>query len=218
MAIMKRRKKYFFSVEGQTEKWYLEKLQSMINTSQESKYIVNFECPVQKNPVKRAKTAIITGKVNIYHIFDYESSDAIHQKEFINTLDMMKNASKMGKQIKYRLGYSNLTFELWMILHKTDFSTHLSDRKQYLQYINRAYNEKFENLPQYKQEDNFKRILNQLTIHNVKDAVKRAKFIMRKNSEDGNILRKYKGYEYFEENPSLSVWEVIDQILIDCNL
>jgi hypothetical protein len=41
---------------------------------------------------------------------------------------------------------------------------------------------------------------------------------MRKNSEDGNILRKYKGYEYFEENPSLSVWEVIDQILIDCNL
>ncbi|WP_286983042.1 RloB domain-containing protein [Pseudothermotoga sp.] len=215
---MKRRKKYFFSVEGQTEKWYLDKLQSMINTSQESKYIVNFECPVQKNPVKRAKTAIITGKVNIYHIFDYESSDAIHQKEFINTLDMMKNASKMGKQIKYRLGYSNLTFELWMILHKTDFSTHLSDRKQYLQYINRAYNEKFENLPQYKQEDNFKRILNQLTIHNVKDAVKRAKFIMRKNSEDGNILRKYKGYEYFEENPSLSVWEVIDQILIDCNL
>ncbi|HBJ81969.1 MAG TPA: abortive phage infection protein [Pseudothermotoga sp.] len=216
--MMKRRKKYFFSVEGQTEKWYLDKLQSMINTSQESKYIVNFECPVQKNPVKRAKTAIITGKVNIYHIFDYESSDAIHQKEFINTLDMMKNASKMGKQIKYRLGYSNLTFELWMILHKTDFSTHLSDRKQYLQYINRAYNEKFENLPQYKQEDNFKRILNQLTIHNVKDAVKRAKFIMRKNSEDGNILRKYKGYEYFEENPSLSVWEVIDQILIDCNL
>lgn len=218
MAIMKRRKKYYFSVEGQTEKWYLEKLQLMINTSQESKYIVNFDCPVQKNPEKRAKTAIITEKVNIYHIFDYESNDSIHKQEFINTLNMMKKANEMGKQIKYRLGYSNLTFELWMILHKTDFSTHLSDRKQYLQYINRAYNEKFENLPQYKQEDNFKRILNQLTIQNVKDAIKRAKVIMKRNTEDGCVLREYKGYKYFEENPSLSVWEVIDQILSDCNL
>lgn len=32
----------------------------------------------------------------------------------------MKAAQNSGKDIKYQLGYSNFTFELWIIVHKTD--------------------------------------------------------------------------------------------------
>lgn len=32
----------------------------------------------------------------------------------------MESAQNLGKSIKYKLGYSNFTFELWMILHKND--------------------------------------------------------------------------------------------------
>ena len=62
--------------------------------------------------------------------------------------------AKSQKKIKYALGYSNFTFELWMILHKRDCNGSLTDRRQYLNPINQAFGEKFENLDQYKHEDN----------------------------------------------------------------
>lgn len=35
--------KYFFSVEGQTEKWYLERLENLINNNNNSKYNVTID-------------------------------------------------------------------------------------------------------------------------------------------------------------------------------
>ena len=130
----------------------------------------------------------------------------------------MKEAQNTGKNIKYNLGYSNFTFELWMILHKADCNGSLMHRRQYLMPLNRAYGENFENLDQYKHENNFKRVLSKLTLDNVRQAVRRAKVIMRKNEEMGYRLQEYKGYRYYKENPSLSLWEQIERILRDCKV
>ena len=73
-------KKYYFSVEGKTEKWYLDWLQNAINTANTATYKVVFDSKVEKN-------------------------------------------------ITYKLGYSNFTFELWMILHKQDCNTCFDNRK-----------------------------------------------------------------------------------------
>ena len=54
-----------------------------------------------------------------------ESEEPIHQDQFYKTLKRMKEAQNLGRQIKYQLGYSNFTFELWIILHKIDFNTPL---------------------------------------------------------------------------------------------
>lgn len=70
----------------------------------------------------------------------------------------------------------------------------------------------------YKHENNFKKCLAQLTIEDVLDAVKRSKDIMNQNLKKGYILQEYRGFTYYRENPSLSVWEVVEKILIDCNL
>lgn len=130
----------------------------------------------------------------------------------------MKEAQNLGRQIKYQLGYSNFTFELWIILHKIDFNTPLNHRSQYFSFINRAYEEQFSNLDDYKRENNFKQVLKKLTIYDVKEAIKRAKDIMNKNKENGYNLENYKGYKFYKENPSLSIWEIIEKILYECGL
>lgn len=120
-----------------------------------------------------------------------------HVNQFRSLLDRMKQVQSSGKTIKYQLGYSNFTFELWMVLHKADCGGSLSDRNQYLSHINRANNEQFESLVQYKQENNFSKILSKLTLDDVKQAILRSKAIMQRNEENGYTLQRYKGYSYY---------------------
>lgn len=113
--IRKEIKKYYFSVEGETEKWYLKWLEDKINEIEKSSYKVKFDIKVQKNPKKRAKQLSVIGKLNIFHMMDFEELN--NEKSFQDTLTKMKEAEKI-KSIKYILGYSNYTFDLWIILHK----------------------------------------------------------------------------------------------------
>lgn len=218
MAKRKETKKYYFTVEGETESWYLKWLQDLVNSTEESLYTISIDCQVQKNPVKRAKSLVVTEKTEIWHISDYESDEPIHVKQFRETMDNLKKAMGIGKQIKYQFGYSNLTFDLWMILHKTNCNGTFAHRKNYIDAVNRAYGEHFENMDEYKHESNFKRCLNQLKLENVIDAINRAKSIMQRNKDNGYVLHEYKGYRYYKENPSLAIWKAIEKILADCGL
>ncbi len=132
-------------------------------------------------------------------------------------MDQLKEAKKL-KKIQYNLGYSNFTFELWMVLHKRELSSPLTNRSQYISSINSAFNERFEDLHQYKHEVNFKRCLKKLTLDEVKDAVNRAKDIMDRKADIGQIPKRYKGFSYYSENPALSIGEVIGEILCDCGI
>ena len=189
-----------------------------INNTEESVCKVSIDCPVKKNPLKHAKSLTVTRKIEIYHFFDYESDEPIHVQGFQDAMDNMKKAEQLGKQIKYKSGYSNFTFDLWILLHMADCNTSYAHRKQYITLINRAFGERFENMDEYKHEDNFKRCLSKMNLVNVIDAIKRARNIMQRNQENGYTLLQYKGYRYYKENPSLSAWEAIEKILSDCKL
>lgn len=218
MAVRKLNKKYYFSVEGETEYWYLKWLQDLINKTEEATYRISIDCPVRKNPLKHAKSLTITRKTEIYHFFDYESDEEIHERRFRDAMDSMKKAQSLGKQIVYKSGYSNFTFDLWIILHRVDCNRAYVHRKQYITAINSAFNEKFQDMREFKEEDNFKRCLKRLELSNVNDAIKRAKNIMKRNEDSGYVLHHYKGYKYYKENPSLTAWEAIEKILTDCEL
>lgn len=209
---------YYFSVEGETEKWYLDWLQNLINATPEATCMVKLDSKIQKDPLKRVKGMTILGKTQITHVFDRESEEPKHTEPFATTLERMKQAQQLGKNIKYSLGYSNFTFELWIILHKADCNDTKSHRRQYLAPLNAAFDETFENLDQYKHEDHFKRTLAQLTLDDVRAAVRRAERIMQRNQENGYVLQKQHGYSFYRENPSLSLWESIKKILVDCGL
>ena len=149
--------------------------------------------------------------------FHVESDEDVHTEQFIETMDKMKEAQR-NKQVKYFFGYSNLAFDLWIVLHKSNCNGPKSHRRQYLSDINRAYDEQFENMHQYKHEDNFKRCLSKLTLGDVKDAVQRAKNIMKTLKDNQAHPRQYKGFEYYTENPSLEIWRIVEKILIACKL
>lgn len=212
-------KQYVFTVEGETEQWYLTRLQNMINSNESSLYKVNIISKVQQNPRKYAKTVNPLSTPSVTHLCDYESNEAEHKSKFQNILSELHTAnSTIGRKFKYSLGYCNFTFELWMILHKQDCNGRMTNRNQYLKYINTAYGEAFENLDKYKSEANLKRCLSKLTLNDVCSAINRAKHITDIKTENGELPVRYKGFSYYTENPALTIWESIEKILNDCGI
>ncbi len=125
--------------------------------------------------------------------------------------------AKKQKNIKYHLGYSNFTFELWIILHRKDCFGPFTDRKQYLSSIQQCFHEKFEDLDHYKNEAAFKRCLSKLTLDDVRSALRRAEKITKNNIENKKLI-KISGYSYYYENPALSINEVVKKILMECGI
>jgi len=82
MPQMKTTQKYYFSVEGETEKWYLDWLQEKINNEPTAKYKISIDSKIQKSPLKRAKSMNVLSKVEITHLFDYESNEEVHTTQF----------------------------------------------------------------------------------------------------------------------------------------
>ena len=209
--------KYYFSVEGETEKLYLEHLAALINQSDKSicKVVFNTKVCTPSSFVKRVS---FLQNIKINHLFDVESTEPEYEKRFKNTLDNMKLAETSGKAVQYFPGYTNLTFELWMILHKVDCNGSVSDRKNYLVGINKAFNLSYQGLKEYKEEKHFKQVLNQISLVDVKEAVRRADIIMRENKKRGYKPNNYLNYSWYSENPSTEVGNVIGNILSNCGL
>lgn len=211
--------KYYLSVEGETEKWYFEHLQMLINNKEELSYTVKFDIKINKSIISRAKSISAPYKVKVFHICDYESNDESHRIQFDNILNELRNVKKINRNINYKLGYNNFSFELWIILHKGKCAKHFSHRRQYLEKINEFYGENFESLTSYKEERNFNKILNQITLDDVIQAVKNGKEIRDINIKDSSQnYRKNGNFEYYTENPDMTIYECVGQVLSECGL
>lgn len=217
MADRKYTKKYVFTVEGETEQWYLYWLRDQINGCAHAAYHIQIIAPVQQNPWSYAKTVSAKTTPKITHLCDRESSDREHVQKFEGVLASLSRTRK-EKRISCALGYSNYSFELWLLLHKINCSGPLTSRAQYLARINQAFGERFESMAKYKEETNFKRCLKKLTLADVRDAIRRAQAIMAQNQADGKRELEYGGFRYYPDNPSLTVQDAVEEILRDCKL
>lgn len=187
-----------------------------INNHPDSKLKVQFDIKVEKNPLKYAKRINTLSKVQAVHVFDYE--EARNEHAFKTTLDYMKEAESKTRKVKYQLAYTNFCFELWIILHKRRFETSIPNKNGYLSTLNSVYNQSFESLLQYKHKDNFEKILNKLSIEDVKTAISNAYHLDSKNSENGNPLITHRNYKYYRNNPALNIHEHIEKIFKDVGL
>ncbi len=186
-------KKYVLTVEGETEQWYFLWLRDQINQIESRKYNASIIPKVQQSPRRFYKGTNSKVTPEAIHICDIESTDKSHIDKFEGVLKEMAEAKKQ-KNIKYQLGYSNFTFELWIILHKRDCFGPFSDRKQYLTPIQQCFNEKFNDLDHYKKEQVFKHCLSKLTIEDVKSAIIRADKLAQQNIKDNKKIVKHSGY------------------------
>ena len=84
-------------------------------------------------------------------------------------------------------------------------------------YINEIFDEDFKSLDEYKEEKNFKRVVEQITLEDIINAIKRAEKI-REHNKEYNKQIKYGKYIYYKENPDLEINESIEKILNDCEI
>ena len=175
MRIRRENYAFLFSVEGDTEKWYLEHLQRLINdalTEKGALFTITLNVKVEKSPLSYIKAlppgigVAERGKTIITHVFDYESpvqqTGMNRLTQFQKILGEMKKAATLKKSLKYRLAYSNLSFDLWIILHKQDCNSAKVNCDQYLEGLNKAYRskkEQFISMKKYKEERSFEEVL-----------------------------------------------------------
>lgn len=208
--------KYFFSVEGETELLYFQRLKELILA--EDKRIANPVIRAEKlSPSRFAKKLSLIRPCTITAVYDVEDDDAEHRLRFENILKEMQLAGKSGKSIKYELGYSNIDFELWLILHKRDLFGSIGNKKQYLSHINKIFGTQFAGLKEYKEARCFSQILSQISLQDVKTAIARAEKITKQRVSEGSPT-KSSGYERFTKNPSLSIHIAVKKILVECKV
>ena len=201
---------YYFSVEGEDEKWYLEWLAGVINDSLNS-LDADFTVSVKAEKLSPGKFVRKFKSIDVrraVHVFDYDCDEV----RFQNTLKDMKNTA--GKTLEYRLGYTNLNFELWMVLHKMDCNGAVQKNDGYLNKINQAFGKSFRRIDDYKAEKIFKEILSGMNLDDVKQAIRRACAIQKARQGGGN--QNSSGFSWFSQNPSLSLHERIQEILDEC--
>lgn len=214
------------SVEGiNCEKLYFEHLASLINKSGSNKYNVKVNCRKLSPKSFAKRNAHMAeerrgGKSLPYlHIQDIEDyGDELQRQKFYALLDEIKDTeSEFG--IRYKLGYSNYTFELWMLLHVADMNYAVSDRYAYLKPINRYFGRNYASLDAFKSRDEFQGILNEfVTLDSIRAAVKRAEKIAVQNASDGKAQENYKGFRFFRENPDVTVHEIVKIIFEVCGV
>lgn len=214
---------FYFSVEGETEQCYLEHLRSLVNDElkrQGAGFRIGMVIKVEKDPRQIPWPFITRGEhVNVVHVCDYESP--VPQQAGMNRLEQFKtildnlSAAAEDKNLTYLLGYSNLSFELWMILHKQPCNGGKIDCKHYLADFNTAYGVSFLSTKACKKEDAFKDLLRGITLSDVHDAIERATAIQQVNQNAAQAQR-HRDYEFYTNNPALSIHERVQDIFTFC--
>ena len=121
--------------------------------------------------------------------------------------------------ISYKLGYSNYTFELWMLLHVADMTHSVQDRNSYLNLVSRWFHRNYTSIDEFKSHIEFLQILNEfVTIDSIGLAIARAEKIVQNNSEERKNKENYKGITFFRDNPDVFVHEIVKMIFEVCEV
>lgn len=208
---------FWCTVEGKREMSYFHWLQKLINSTNARKANIKINMPAEKiSPDIYVKGLNILEKTDLYHVIDTETQSIYHVKSFKSQIDKMREAEK-HKDIKYHLAYSNMSFEVWMLLHKTSNVPYVIEPKYYLNTINRIFQTQFQSIKDFKEETNFNRILSSLNLQDVKKAVENAANLMN-NVSQKQTPEIYRKEKYYCDNPSLSVHEFVKRILCAAGL
>lgn len=206
--------KFYLSVEGETEKWYFEHLRDLVNASPGVRYKLALQCNVEKSPLDMAKRIVVPkgASIDVWHVFDFESESEQHRTSFQDALRQMRDANGMGKRLRYLPAYSNFTFDLWVVLHRTNV-THCGHRDDYLGQINAAYGKRFRDMHEYKREASFKGLLGGVSLEDVVAAVGRAKRMNEETMRKGARTAEHCGFTYCLDNPYTKLPVLVSEML-----
>ncbi len=185
--------KFYFSTEGETEEAYLLHLQKLINEGRKRK-IKFITAVVKNNPLQKTankwRSEVGQTPIDLYHFFDYEGSTKVDKERFTNIVNELQRIPKQEKSKNkircYHACYANLTFEMWIVLHKTERCANVNTKKDYIKLINKEFGETYETLDKFKDQDNFQKFLKKnITYESVEQAIANAEKIMTSHENDG---------------------------------
>ncbi len=202
------------AVEGKQEMLYFKRLKDLIDQQPQEAIrktmIINLKnaggfSPI--NVVNRAADAKTFSNDNQYHaVFDHDNK----QSDFIVALEHCRR-----KEISPC--FSNVCFDLWLLLHKCEFNRQVCNTDDYMSQIKKTFDLGNVNI---KSEHVIKKILNQIELEDVIRAIRYAENISRLNRENNRneICRtKYKKENLIcFENPDLSIHLFVKEILDEC--
>lgn len=178
--MIKREYRCFF--EGQQEKMYFDFVAKKVKET-------NSDISLKFKEVAKLKTLDISStNVKKIAVFDYD----LNKKDFEDKVKLCKHTEIL---------YSNLNFDLWLLLHKKMFEKNVQSNDAYVKMIRREYN--LEENANIKSKVNMEKILNQIEICDIKMAINNAEKIMCKKLDEDAIYVK-KGFVYYP-NPSMSI-------------
>lgn len=222
----KESRQFNISVEGiNCERMYFEHLARLINSSGENKYNIRLNCKKASPESFAKRNAHLPvekrGNKNLpfLHIQDIEDYyDDKQKKKFLSLIDEIRKTEK-EYGVCYELGYTNYTFELWMLLHVADMTVGVTHRYAYLKGINRYFARNFKTLDEFKSANEFQKILDEyVTLDSVRKAVCRAEQIVNSNYIEKKQKENYKGFQFFCDNPDVNVHNLIKLIFDVCGL
>lgn len=219
--IKKEFRQFNMSVEGvNCEKMYFEHLAKLINCSGRNKYNLRIS-PKVMSPLQYAKrnACKIQNKALYFHVQDIEDyyNDELRKKFYV-MIDEMRDAEEMFG-ICYQLGYSNYTFELWILLHVADMNFDVINRSSYLKQVNQYFNRNYKSLKEFKSKAEFQRILDEfITLDSVFQAINRAGKIVESNDAKNKAKNNYKNIVFYRDNPDVTVHKIVQTIFDGCGV
>lgn len=198
------RKQYLCICEGKQEQMYLNHLRSLINQKPQKQVTFNTIIDRSGSLEKRYED------YDAVALFDHDSQE----EQFIKYVEccekfnatLKKRSKRASKSIHH--AYSNLNFDLWLILHKKDFNRSVCHNHAYQDEVRKVYG--LSNKEDIKQTDNVKKILNQISLDDVKKAIERAATVRQNKSDHGRRIGQYQVYS----NPDFSIHEFVKIVLI----
>ncbi len=135
----------------------------------------------------------------------------------IAVFDYDKEPKQFERRIKTRgiiTYYTNLNFDLWILLHKKPYDKCANNNDGYVDEIRKTY--KLEETADIKNENVIKSMLKQITLKDVRRAIKNAEDIMKKKLD---VDKKYTNKKvenktlWYCDNPSMNIHKFFSEIL-----
>jgi len=184
--------------EGAQEKDYLKHLEKLLR---DQEYSVRFDTKPFAPSSKGIQTALLQVDYGKCVLFDHDGRDMA----FRATLQSCKKSTIPA--------FSNRCFDLWLLLHKSDYHHHVSQNDAYVEKIRTEFNLGAE--ADIKTEENRQHILDQISLEDVKSAVHRAKILRKEKLESDR--KEIAGHVYYD-NPDITVHIFIEEVFKVCGM
>jgi len=198
------RKTYFCVCEGQQEEMYLKWVAFLLKNFPER--VVSFNV-TQGLPEKLKKNYT---EYDNAALFDYDFKDSEFRKN-IGICEQLKRKSRGKKGKKVYHAYSSANIDLWFILHKEDFDRSVISNDAYVSDVRRIYGLNRE--ADIKERVILEKILRQITLEDVKHAIKRAEQIRAGKQLSNSFMI---GSVTCYTNPDFSIHSFLEVVLRDC--